>query len=312
MTRHVPVLLREVLHNLAVQDNGAYLDCTFGGGGHANAILNAANNVTLTALDCDPEAEERARSLVQVYGGNFQFKLWNFERITELPENAFNGILFDLGVSSFHLDDPERGFSFREDAPLDMRMDNRAGQTAAEFLESASQAELVRAVRDYGEETRWKAVVRAIIQARGTGQLQRTAGLAQLIQDAIPAKFQRRRGGFRESRAIHPATKSFQGIRIAVNRELEVIEQTLPVAFEKLAPGGRLVVISFHSLEDRLVKRFFRRMAGMPENAYDNRPQQDRDKRAELLTRKPATPLEDEIARNPRARSAKLRALTKL
>ncbi|MFP4202710.1 MAG: 16S rRNA (cytosine(1402)-N(4))-methyltransferase RsmH [Opitutales bacterium] len=301
---HLPVLLDETL-DLLDPGRGSYiLDGTFGGGGHARAFLEAAEGVCALALDCDPDAEKRAEFFAETYGERFRFLPLNFGELETLDASDFDGVFFDFGLSSFQLDAEERGFSFRHDAPVDMRMNPRSGRSASEFLETAEESELVRAIRDYGEERRWRRVVRAIQEARGTGRLERTGSLAELLAGAVGPG----RPGRKE---LHPATRSFQGIRIYINDELSSIERALPAAFEKLKPGGVLAAISFHSLEDRIVKRFCRRMAGRPEHGRDSRPQETREVRAELPVTRPVRPSEEEIRRNPRSRSARLRAVRK-
>ncbi len=300
---HEAVLLAETLEALQAGTGGRFLDATFGGGGHSRAVLDSHPANRLTALDRDPAAEERARVFGAEFPGRFTFHRMDFGDLADLEESDFDGILFDLGVSSFQLDETERGFSFRTDAPLDMRMDPDRGRPASRFLEEASEEELVEAVRDFGEERSWRRVVRAIRDARGSGVLERTESFADLVVSAVPAAARRGR--------IHPATRTFQGVRIAVNRELESVERALPAGFERLAPGGRMVVISFHSLEDRLVKRFFRARAGRPEGANDSRPQDERVALADLPFTRPLRPSEKEIRRNPRSRSSRMRVLIK-
>jgi 16S rRNA (cytosine1402-N4)-methyltransferase len=302
---HQPVLLREVLGFLSPVAGGRYLDCTFGGGGHTRAILEAAPDVQVVALDRDPEALERAEPLAAEFPGQFSLILQNFADLSALTRPGFEGILFDFGLSLFQIDDPLRGFSFRADGPADMRMDRRAGVPAGQWLETATSGMLETAVRDLGEEPHWRRVVRALLDARGTGKLGRTSSLAEVISGAIPAKA-------RHTSRIHPATRTFQGIRIAVNDELDAIDRALHGAFEALLPSGVLCAISFHSLEDRPVKQLFRRWCGQPENADDSMPQDLRTRSAEALTRRPVTPTDEEIEANPRSRSAKLRAIRKL
>lgn len=304
MTGHVPVLLEEVIDFFGTAPSPSYLDLTFGGGGHARALLERIPDSKVIAIDQDPMAKERAQSFVETFPERFRFETRNFSDLGNIQNSGFTGVLMDLGVSSFQLDEVTRGFSFREDAPMDMRMNPQQGQTAAEFLETKSLREIETALRDFGEEPRWRTVARAIVDARGSGVLQRTASFAALVE----------RHAFRQAsgrRRIHPATQTFQGIRIAVNRELECLKQALPLAFDKLAPDGVLAVISFHSLEDRIVKRYFRRLAGKPEHRYDSRSQQERKVVATILSRKPITAGAKEVSINPRSRSAKLRVIKK-
>lgn len=302
---HVPVLLRETLELLAPRAGVKILDGTFGGGGHTRAMLESSDDVVVVALDRDPAAIPRAEALKAEFGDRFRLHHINFGDLGELDESSFHGILFDFGLSSFQLDTEERGFSFRYDAPVDMRMNPEEGISAADFLETADEEALVRAVRNYGEEQRWRRVVKAIIAARGTGALQRTQSLSAIITDAVgPTP--------RGRKAVHPATRTFQGIRVEVNDELSAIERGLPAAFDRLLPDGVLAAISFHSLEDRIVKRFCRRVAGRPEHSKDNRTQDEREVLATMISTRPISPTEEEIASNPRSRSARLRAVRKI
>lgn len=299
---HYPVMLEEVLAIIAPKDGERYLDCTFGGGSHSKAILESAN-CRLDALDRDPNARNIAQIFAKKYGERFGFFNTNFSNLNETGFSQYAGIIMDLGVSSFQIDNAERGFSFMRDGPTDMRMNPECGQSALELLNTVSQRELERILKVYGEEPRYRKVAQAIIDARNTDVLKRTKSLAELIA---------KNAAFEKGKKTNPATRSFQAIRIAVNGELSEIENALPKAFDALKSGGVLAVISFHSLEDRIVKRFFKSLAGMPIDANDNTCQQDRVKKAELLTRKAIVASDVENLENPRSRSAKLRAVRKL
>ena len=297
--QHKPVLLEEAVKILSPRDGKTYLDCTFGGGGHTRRILESAD-CKVVSLDRDPAAIERAKAVSADYPDRFEFRPLAFSDLDMLGDESFAGILFDFGVSSFQLDTPERGFSFMREGPLDMRMDTTKGFTAREYIESADESELVEILREYGEEPRARKIARAIIAAREAGKISTTAELAKAIAEAAPSH-----------ERIHPATRAFQALRIKVNDELGEIERALPKAFAALESGGVMAAISFHSLEDRIVKKFFKKAAGRPEDRFDTSFVQDRVKLAELLTRKPILPSDEETANNPRSRSAKLRAIRK-
>lgn len=299
---HEPVLLDEVLKVIAPKNDAFYIDCTFGGGGHSRAILNSAN-CCLCAIDRDPDAALRAEIFAKDFPNRFEFLADNFSKLNKLKMRGYAGILMDLGVSSFQLDQAGRGFSFRNEGPIDMRMDTSKGMSALELIETSPLFELERIIRDYGEEPHYKRAAFAIKEAAKSGILHSTLDLAQVIENALPKKF---------GSKIHPATLVFQALRIAVNDELREVEIAMPRAFDMLEKGGVLAIITFHSLEDRLVKQFFKKMAGRPIDKYDHSSVQDRQKLADIITRKPIIATDDEIKRNPRSRSAKLRAIRKL
>jgi len=309
-TPHRPVLLRETIGLLAPERGGLYVDCTLGLGGHSEAILQAAKKARVIGIDRDDEALELARKRLTRFGSRFRAVHADFRDITRVLAKAkvksVDGILADLGVSSLQLDSPLRGFSFRHDAPLDMRMDARSdAETAAELLGRLPEVEIARLIFEYGEEKRSRRIARMIVQQRERGQpIQTTRELAKLVERAV---------GSNRDRRIHPATRTFQALRIAVNHELERLDEFIEAAIDLLQPAGRLVVISFHSLEDRIVKRVLRRLSGHCECP----PRAPRcscgaRKAVELLTRRPVVAGLVEIAENPRSRSAKLRACRKI
>jgi len=294
---HVPVLVNEVIEALAIQPGDTLVDGTFGAGGYARAML-AVGAGRVIGLDRDPDAIAEGRSLVP----DSRLALVE-ERFSQMDRvlatrgiGLVDGIALDIGVSSMQLDRPERGFSFQADGPLDMRMD-QSGPTAAEFLNQAEEAEIARVIRDYGEEPRARTIARAIVAAR---PIERTSELAAIVRRAL---------GFRPGQKSDPATRTFQAIRIHLNCELDELEDGLEAAERSLKPGGRLAVVTFHSLEDRIVKRFFRERSGgapagsrhRPELADPNEPTFERVAR-------PVSPSERELAANPRARSARMRS----
>jgi 16S rRNA (cytosine1402-N4)-methyltransferase len=290
---HQPVLLAEALRWLEPRPGRRYCDATVGYGGHASAILEAsAPDGRLVGLDRDAAALAEARQALAGFGERVTLVHAPFSRMREVLAQAgalpLDGCLVDLGVSSPQLDRPERGFSFRRSGPLDMRMDQSAGETAADYLRRVSEEELVGVLQDFGEERFARRIARAIVEARRREHIDSTGALAALVASAVP----------RREHGKDPATRTFQALRIAVNRELEELERLLEDAPACLRPGGRLVVIAFHSLEDRMVKRRLRALA----QADGGEPF------FRILTKKPVPPDDAEVAGNPRARSAKLRA----
>ncbi len=302
--RHVPVLLDEVLAVLAPKDGGIYVDGTFGAGGYSRAILDAAN-CTILAIERDGQALAAGQDMVRHYDGRLDLVPGRFSQLDTLLASrglsAVDGVALDVGVSSMQLDDPQRGFSFRADGPLDMRM-GKEGMSAADLVNGASEAELAWILRNLGEERRAGRVARAIVRARQEAPLTRTGELVAVIENVLGPK----RAG-----AIHPATRSFQGLRIAVNHELEELALALAAAESVLKEGGRLAVVSFHSLEDRIVKRFFAQRSKPPANPSRHVPGLAAEKAAlsfRSLLRSTVVPSEAELRRNPRARSARMRA----
>lgn len=306
---HITVLLREAVDLLAPRAGGVYVDGTMGGGGHAEEILKrSAPDGILIGMDHDAEAVARCRERLSPYGGRALLRRANYRDITavlaDLGYPAVDGVLIDLGVSWFQVKTPERGFSFMLDGPLDMRMDTSSPLTAADLVNTLSREELVRIIREYGEERKAGAIARAIEKARARGPITSTVQLAGIVSSVFPPYPPRR---------IHPATLTFQALRIAVNDEMGSLREGLGHVLKALKPGGRCVVISFHSLEDRIVKQTFVQEARgcvcppkMPVCMCGQKP------RFRIITRKPIVPGPDEAGRNPAARSAKLRAAEKI
>ncbi len=302
---HVPVMLAEMLDCLRPVEGGRYLDGTFGGGGYTRAILEAAPRCTVWAIDRDPAAIARGAALAAQFPGRLHLIESRFgdmlARLGEAGISALDGIVLDLGLSSFQIDDPARGFSFRADGPLDMRM-GAATRSAADLVAELPETELARILHEFGEERQARRIARAIVAARREAPIATTGRLASVIRATVR----------RAADGIDPATRSFQALRIVVNDELGEIARALESAATLLAPGGRFVVVSFHSLEDRLVKQFFTRACGraaLPSRHAPGPLTARAESGYRLLTPKPRLPGAAEIARNPRARSARLRAL---
>ena len=304
---HAPVLLEESLEALAIHEDGVYIDCTFGRGGHSAAILGKLGDKgRLIALDRDADAVVSASKRL---GSDPRFLIEHasFDRLAEIAARhgvagKVDGILLDLGVSSPQLDDARRGFSFMKDGPLDMRMDTGSGTTAAEWLGNASEREIRDVLRTYGEERFAGRIAHAVVLARQEAPLMTTLQLARLVEKAVP----------RREKGKHPATRTFQAIRIRINRELEQLESVLEQVIDVLAPGGRLAVISFHSLEDRIVKRFLRRCSTPPKLPRGVPVTTQDETRLFKLVGKSIVPSDKELASNPRARSSRLRVAERI
>jgi 16S rRNA (cytosine1402-N4)-methyltransferase len=310
MFEHTTVLLDEAVDGLNIKPNGIYVDCTLGGAGHSSLILSRlGENGKLFAFDQDEIAISHAKEKLSVYGERLKIIKSNFlhlkEELEKLGIDQVDGILYDLGVSSPQLDTPERGFSYHHDAPLDMRMDNEAHLSAYDVVNDWSYEDLVRIFFRYGEEKFSKQIARKIEAARETKPIKTTFELVDLIKEGIPAPA-RRKGG-------HPAKRVFQAIRIAVNDELGVFEKSLNQAIELIRPSGRISVITFHSLEDRICKATFKKASEIPDLPHGLPIIPDEFKPIlKLITRKPILPSEEELEHNNRARSAKLRIAEKL
>ena len=307
---HRPVLLEETIQFLAPEQGGLFVDCTVGLGGHTEAILEISNDTQVIGIDLDVEALNYASVRLARFGERFRPVHANFREIDsilkEVGVDTVRGVLVDLGVSSLQFDSPERGFSFRFDALLDMRMDAQSdAATAADLLLELSETEIARIIFEFGEERRSRRIAKRIVESREQGKpVQTTKELAELVERTV---------GYRRGQAIHPATRTFQALRIAVNRELEGLDKFVTAAVDLLQPDGRFVAISFHSLEDRIIKQELRRLSG-----YCQCPPRTpvclcgARRTVEILTKRPVTPEQSEIEQNPRARSARLRACRKL
>jgi 16S rRNA (cytosine1402-N4)-methyltransferase len=302
---HASVLLAETVKLLAPMPEEVFVDATLGLGGHTKALLETEATLRVIGIDQDADAMAMAKDRLSAFGDRVEFRQGNFADIRKFVDDA-DGILADLGVSSLQFDSGSRGFSFRFDAPLDMRMDaDSDDETAAELLERLPQEEIADLIYKYGEERFSRRIARRIVERRNSGgPVKTTKELAELVERSVPRK---------PKDKIHPATKTFQALRIAVNRELEVLERFLKEAIDLLKPNGRLAIISFHSLEDRMVKQAFLKASGRCQ-CPPRIPQClcGAKREVEILTKKPITAGEEELDLNPRSRSAKLRAVRKL
>ena len=309
-SQHIPVMLGPVIDLLGCKPGGAYVDGTIGAGGYARSLLDkSAPNGIVLGLDWDVEAIERVREGLAGHEGRLTLEKSDFADIRMVLDKhgirQVDGIVVDLGLSSFQIEDPQRGFSFMNEGPLDMRMNLDLTQTAADLVNALPERELADLIYRYGEERLSRRIARAIVAARKTGRLDNTRQLAELIRKAVPAT--------RDSFRIHPATRTFQALRIAVNGELDSLHRFLPEALGVLKDGGRLCVVAFHSLEDRVVKKAFRTWALTCRCPRERVACECGGKPlVRLLTKKALRPSPDEVERNPRARSARLRAVEKL
>ena len=308
MSGHLPVMLAEVIATLAPHDDATYLDCTFGGGGYAKAILDSAPRCTLFAMDRDPDAIARGAALAERYAPRLRLIEGRFgdmlDHLADRGVTALDGVVMDLGVSSFQIDQAERGFSFRADGPLDMRME-KTGPSAADIVNTRSEAEIADILYHLGEERFSRRIARAIVARRAEQPFTTTGDLAALVRSKVP----------RDPSGIDGATRSFQALRLAVNDELGEVERGLDAAAKLLAPGGRLVVVAFHSLEDRIAKRFMAAATGRAGTTSRHDPGALAARVApnfRLLTTRALRPGDGETSHNPRARSARLRAMERL
>lgn len=303
--KHKPVLLKEVIENLKIKDNDIFVDTTLGNAGHTKAILESGvTNLTIIGIDADKIAIDHSKAVLEPFELNNQIflEMTYFDSLEKILEkyqlNHIDKILFDLGFRSDQVDDPKRGFSFLNDGPLDMSFQSSLGDienrqnklTAGQIVNEWQEESLADIIYGYGEEKFSRRIARAIIKAREEKKIETTTELAEIVKSSVPVFYRRAK--------IHPATKTFQALRITVNDELERFKKTLQFAYEKLSPTGRIAVISFHSLEDRITKRFFREKAKAGE--------------AKLINKKPITASKEELEQNPRARSAKLRIIEKI